>query len=57
MLIQILVSILFSFGAEAQQTVTVYGDKDYRPYAFEENGEARGIYVDILETTFARMAD
>lgn len=55
MLIFTIALIVCFSGVSAQQPVTVYGDKDYRPYAYEENGEARGIYVNILREAFAKM--
>lgn len=36
-------------------SVTVYSDDSYPPYSYKENGEAKGIYVDILKTAFSRM--
>lgn len=35
--------------------VTIYVDADYRPFSFDENGNAKGMYVDILETAFSRL--
>lgn len=38
-------------------SVVVYGDDAYPPYSYEENGQAKGIYADILSAVFARMPD
>lgn len=37
--------------------VTVYGDNDYAPYSYELEGEAKGVYVDILRAAFKKMPD
>ena len=36
-----------SVGVQGQE-VTLYGDDDYRPYSYVENGVQKGIYSDIL---------
>lgn len=44
----------------AEQTiteVTILSDAGYPPYSYEENGEARGLYTDILRNVFARMPE
>ena len=35
--------------------ITIYGDDNYPPYSFVENGKTKGIYYDILEEAFAQM--
>lgn len=35
--------------------VTIYSDDNYPPYSYIENGEPKGIYVDILKTAFSRL--
>lgn len=56
-----LLALIFCFltvtTATAKQEVVVYCDDGYPPYAYEENGMAKGIYVKILETAFRRMED
>ncbi len=42
-----------AFGSDTQ--VTILADDAYRPFSFEENGEAKGIYIDVLRTAFSRM--
>ena len=47
--------ILFALGmgamifARAGEKVTLYGDENYAPYSYVENGQLKGMYVDILE--------
>ena len=41
----------------AKQNVVVVGDTSYPPYSYLEDGQAKGIYVDILEAAFAKMPD
>lgn len=36
-------------------TVTIYVDDSYRPYSYEQNGEIKGLYNDILALAFSRM--
>lgn len=43
--------------ASSKQQVTIYGDNGYPPYSYEENGEPKGVYVDILKIVFSRMND
>jgi len=35
-------------GARAVEKVVLFGDDDYAPYAFVENGEFKGMYVELL---------
>lgn len=39
----------------ADQEIVIYGDENYPPYSYVENGEAKGIYVDILKKAFEKM--
>lgn len=41
--------------AQAPISVTVLCDASYPPYSYAENGEAKGLYSDILRAAFARM--
>lgn len=41
--------------AQAAERVVLYGDESYRPYSFVENGEFKGIYVDILTKAAQRL--
>ena len=41
----------------SKQEVLVYGDINYPPYSFEDEGQPKGIYVDILRSAFAKMRD
>jgi len=55
----ILLAVLFLFGfapmLQAKTAVTVYCDNNYPPYSYVENGETRGIYVEVLTKAFSRM--
>lgn len=48
-------SIYSSSVATADLDVVIYVDHAYRPYNYEENGEVKGMYVDLLNTVFSRM--
>ena len=41
--------------AHAAERVVLYGDESYRPYSFVEDGEFKGIYVDVLTRAAERM--
>ncbi len=41
--------------AQMPISVTVLCDASYPPYSYAENGEAKGLYSDILRAAFARM--
>ncbi|MDE1465105.1 substrate-binding periplasmic protein [Spartinivicinus poritis] len=43
----------FAFGSE--QDVTIYIDENYSPFSYKTNGQAVGLYADILNTAFSRM--
>ncbi|MEO4048810.1 transporter substrate-binding domain-containing protein [Pseudomonas sp. CAU 1711] len=43
--------------AAAATAVTILCDNGYPPYSYEENGEAKGLYNDILRAAFAQMPD
>lgn len=43
--------------AMAATLVTILCDSGYPPYSYAENGEAKGLYSDILRAAFARMPD
>ncbi|KAB0332269.1 amino acid ABC transporter substrate-binding protein [Janthinobacterium lividum] len=44
-------------GHAAPQTVILYGDDDYAPYSYVENGVFKGMYVDILRLAASAMPD
>ncbi|MDN3683072.1 transporter substrate-binding domain-containing protein [Vibrio tapetis subsp. quintayensis] len=46
-----------SFRVHAIQNVNIYGDDNYPPYSYSENGEPKGIYVDILREVFSDMLE
>lgn len=37
------------------QLITLYGDRDYPPYSYEQDGKAKGVYVDIIRAAFKKM--
>lgn len=41
----------------APQTVILYGDDDYAPYSYVENGVFKGMYVDMLRAAATSMAE
>lgn len=43
--------------AAAKQDVFIYGESNYPPYTWIDNGEFRGIYVDIFNKAFEKMED
>ena len=49
------VLFLIPGAGEPQQQVVIYGDINYPPYSFAEEGQPRGIYTDVLRSVFARM--
>ncbi len=42
-----------SYGKDIE--VTIHVDNNYKPFCYEENGEAKGIYVKILKAAFSKM--
>ncbi|SON53024.1 substrate-binding periplasmic protein [Vibrio tapetis] len=56
-LLLLIVVVSISFGTLASQNVVIYGDDNYPPYSYIENGEPKGIYVDILRLVFSEMDD
>ncbi|MDJ0782302.1 MAG: transporter substrate-binding domain-containing protein [Desulfosarcinaceae bacterium] len=56
--VTILVAALFSAPIFAHASkIVIHIDDDYRPFSYVENGSAKGIYVEILKTAFARLDD
>ena len=54
----LIASLLLTSGvSQAKQQVLIYGDINYPPYSFEENGQPKGIYVSILRAVFSKMPD
>lgn len=49
--------ILFfaSIHSLSAREVTLIGDEGYPPYSYSENGEAKGIYVDVLKKIFEKI--
>lgn len=42
-------------GARAAQDVVLYGDDDYPPYSYVEQGQFKGLYVDLLRLAAKAM--
>jgi polar amino acid transport system substrate-binding protein len=43
--------------SENQIPVTIYSDENYAPYSYVEDGEAKGIYTEIVKKIFSQMKD
>jgi polar amino acid transport system substrate-binding protein len=43
-------------SSQAAQLVVLYGDSDYAPYSYVENGRFTGIYVEMLTRAASTMA-
>ncbi len=51
-------STLYGQGAgPAPIKITFFCDENYKPYSYQENGLAKGIYVDILTLAFSRLPE
>lgn len=55
--IAVLLMLCISSFAAAAQTVVLYADDAYPPYSFSVNGQAQGLYAQILRKAFSRMPD
>ena len=49
-------AILPSAWADERQTVTILADDAYPPYTFVENGQLKGIYIDLLQLASKRLS-
>jgi len=45
-----------SVAAIATEKITLYGDDDYAPYSYVENGQFKGIYVDFIKQAATKLA-
>ncbi len=52
----LLANFCWMVTAHAEQKVILYGDENYPPYSFVENGQFKGMYVDLLTAAAKRMA-
>jgi polar amino acid transport system substrate-binding protein len=50
------VGVLASAATHSAERVVLYGDSAYPPYSFVEDGQFKGIYVDILRKAAERLA-
>lgn len=53
----VFLSIISTSWLCAVTKVTIVGDADYAPYAYIENKEAKGVYVDVLKKVFEQMPE
>jgi polar amino acid transport system substrate-binding protein len=51
----LLIVPLSAIGSEVE--VTIYVDDAYKPFSFEHNGQAKGMYIDVLTAAFSKMKD
>lgn len=51
-----LITCLSMPAAYAGQKVILFGDDDYAPYSYMEDGEFTGMYVDILKKAALKLA-
>jgi polar amino acid transport system substrate-binding protein len=47
--------VCFASVASAGEKVVLYGDENYAPYSYVENGQLKGMYVDILEKAAEKL--
>jgi len=52
----ILIGLLLG-SLSASQVVKIFGDSNYPPYSYIENGKAKGIYVDIIKLVFEKIPE
>ncbi len=50
-------TILLASSLFASQTIELAGDMNYPPYSYKKDGKAMGVYVDIINSAFAKMPD
>ncbi|SMF45803.1 substrate-binding periplasmic protein [Pseudogulbenkiania subflava] len=50
-----LAALLVTLSCHAGERVVLYGDDSYPPYAYLENGQFKGIYVELLQAAASRM--
>jgi polar amino acid transport system substrate-binding protein len=50
-----LVASALASTAYGTEKVVIYGDDDYAPYSYVENGQFKGIYVDVLRKAIQKM--
>ena len=51
----LIVLLLFGFLDASSRVVKIYTNLDNKPFAYYENGDIRGIYVDIVKYAVARV--
>jgi polar amino acid transport system substrate-binding protein len=54
---KMIILLLMASSIFAAQVVELAGDKSYPPYSYSQDGQAKGLYVDILKTAFDKMPE
>lgn len=49
-------ALLVTLSCHAGEKVVLYGDDSYPPYAYLENGQFKGIYVELLQSAAGKLA-
>nr|WP_294863978.1 transporter substrate-binding domain-containing protein [uncultured Pseudogulbenkiania sp.] len=52
-----LAALLVTLSCDAAEKVVLYGDDSYPPYAYLEDGQFKGVYVELLQAAANRMAE
>ncbi|TDT72345.1 amino acid ABC transporter substrate-binding protein (PAAT family) [Hypnocyclicus thermotrophus] len=56
MKLKLIIYFIFSLYTFSSNTpIIIYCDSNYFPLSYEENGEAKGLYIDILNHIFSKM--
>lgn len=54
---KLLLLLFLPFYIYGATVIEFAGDKNYPPYSYEENGIAKGVYVDILKAAFEQIEE
>ena len=52
---KLIAAVLFTSGLFASQIIELAGDMNYPPYSYKKDGQAQGVYVDIIKIAFNKM--
>ena len=52
----LLATVSLATAASAGETVIIEGDDDFPPYAYVENGQFKGIYVELISLAAKHLA-
>ncbi|WP_158597992.1 substrate-binding periplasmic protein [Noviherbaspirillum saxi] len=50
-----IIASTFTTLVHGAEKVIIYGDDDYAPYSYVENGQFKGIYVDVLKNAIQKL--